>query len=58
MATKNAAATPTKRYPALYRCQHCTTEMSKREAGARFPTCPTCKFGSLKKMHWNGFTWH
>lgn len=47
-----------KRYPVQYYCTHCAARgfIKKDGVGAKM-TCPTCRFGTLKKMHWNGFRW-
>ncbi len=49
-----------KRYPVQYRCTHCGNSGYTKKDGIKSPskswlTCPTCKFGALAKMHWNGF---
>lgn len=52
----------TKRYPVGYKCQHCgnsgytANEGSPNGRGGR--TCPSCRFGTLVKMVWNGCAWH
>ena len=52
----------TKRYPVLYKCQHCGnsgfTVKDGHSNGRGGRTCPTCHFGTLIKMTWNGCAYH
>jgi DNA-directed RNA polymerase subunit RPC12/RpoP len=51
----------TRRYPVQYRCQHCGAAGFTRKDGSSNgrggKTCPTCRFGTLVKMHWTGLRW-
>lgn len=49
-----------KRYPVQYRCQHCAQSGFSKKDGisvgqGHSMTCPSCRWGRLEKMHWNGF---
>jgi DNA-directed RNA polymerase subunit RPC12/RpoP len=53
---------PCKRYPVQYYCTHCGnrgyTAKDGKPSGKGWLTCPTCRFGALAKMTWNGMAWH